>query len=45
MHPAALDIVGAHDVARPATIVAFEIVAILFDLEPDFDRRHGIRAE
>jgi hypothetical protein len=45
MHPTALDIVGAHDVAGPATIVAFEIVAVLLDLEPDLDRCHGIGAE
>jgi hypothetical protein len=45
MHPATLDIVGANDVAGPATIVAFEIVAILLYLEADLNRCHGIRAE
>jgi len=44
MHPATLDIVGANDVAGPAPIVAFEIVATLLDLEPDLDRCQGIRA-
>jgi hypothetical protein len=45
VHPAALDIFGAHDVAGRAMIVAFEIVAVLSDLEPDFDGSHSVGAE
>jgi hypothetical protein len=45
IHPAALDIIGAHDVTGRAMIVAFEIVAVLPDLGPDLDGSHSVGAE